>query len=197
MLFRRRTPAPRLPLDDGTVLRLFTVDDADALARTVRESLDHLRPWMPWAGDDQSADPAFQRERLARVIAGNEEWQYGLFSADGRVLGSFGLMTRRGPGTLEIGYFLAADAVGHGHATRAAGALTDVARRVRGVREVLIYCDEANVRSAAIPKRLGYRLDRVETRPAEAPAETDRTQVWVMRRQRSDRRGAKRGVDPK
>jgi RimJ/RimL family protein N-acetyltransferase len=182
MLIRRRTPSKRMQLDDETVLRLFAVEDADALARTVRESLDHLRPWMPWASDEQSADPAFQRERLARVLAGNEEWQYGLFSADGtRILGSFGLMTRRGPGTLEIGYFLAADAVGHGHATRAAGALTEAARHVRGVREILIYCDEANVRSAAIPERLGYRLDRTEARRAEAPAETDRTQVWVMK----------------
>ena len=170
-----------MEFDDGTVLRLFTVDDADALAKTVRDSLEHLRPWMPWASDDQSADPAFQRDRLARVIAGNEEWQYGLFSADeARILGSFGLMTRRGPGTIEIGYFLAADAVGHGYATRAAGALTEAARRVRGVREVLIYTDEANERSAAIPRRLGYRLDRTETRRAEAPAETDLTQVWVM-----------------
>jgi RimJ/RimL family protein N-acetyltransferase len=181
MLIRRRTPPTRIALDDGTVLRLFTVDDAELVANMVRESLDHLRPWMPWASDDQSADPAFQRDRLARVLGGDEEWQYGLFSTDGtRVLGSFGLMTRRGPGTMEIGYFLAADAVGHGHATRAAGALTDAARRVRGVREVLIYCDEANVRSAAIPKRLGYRLDRIESRRAEAPAETDHTQVWVL-----------------
>jgi RimJ/RimL family protein N-acetyltransferase len=181
MLIRRRTPPKRIVLDDGTVLRLFAIDDAEALAQTVGESLDHLRPWMPWASDEQSADPAFQRDRLARILAVNEEWQYGLFSADGtRVLGSFGLMTRHGPGTLEIGYFLAANAVGYGHATRATGALTDAARRVRGVREVLIYCDEANVRSAAIPRRLGYRLDRTETRRAEAPAETDRTQVWVI-----------------
>jgi RimJ/RimL family protein N-acetyltransferase len=178
---RRKTPRRRMKLDDGTTVRLLTVDDAEAVALTVRESLDHLRPWMPWAGDDQSADPAFQRQRLARVLAGGEEWQYGLFSPDGaKFLGSFGLMTRRGPGTLEIGYFLHVDAVGQGHATKAVAALTDAAKRVRGVREVRIYCDEANVRSAAIPRRLGYRLDRTEERAPEAPAETDRTQVWVM-----------------
>jgi RimJ/RimL family protein N-acetyltransferase len=179
---RRRTPRKRIKLKDGTTLRVLTVDDADAVARMVGESLEHLRPWMPWAGDDQSADPAFQRQRLARVLAGDEEWQYGLFHADGStLLGSFGLMTRRGPRTLEIGYFLHVDAVGQGHATRAVAALTDAARRVRGVREVRIYCDEANVRSAAIPRRLGYRLDRTEERMPEAPAETDRTQVWILR----------------
>ena len=59
-----------------------------------------------------------------------EEYQYGLFDPDeSRVLGSFGLMTRRGRGTLEIGYWVHVDATGHGHATRAAAALTDVALR--------------------------------------------------------------------
>ena len=47
---------------------------------------------------------------------------------------------------------------------------------------MIIVCDEANVRSAAIPKRLGYTLDRVETRPPEAPGETGRMQIWVRDR---------------
>ena len=55
---------------------------------------------MPWA-DATAADPKFQRERLAGVVAQfarGEEYQYGLFdSAESEVLGSFGLMMRRGP----------------------------------------------------------------------------------------------------
>jgi len=30
-------------------LRRFRADDRDALFQAVTESLDHLRPWMPWA----------------------------------------------------------------------------------------------------------------------------------------------------
>ena len=179
---RRRTPPTRIELDDGAFLRQFAVGDADALAQTVAESLDHLQPWMPWAADDESADPQFQRGRLGRLAEQNErreEWQYGLFTAgDPRILGSFGLMTRRGPGTIEIGYFLHPNAVGRGLATRATAALTEVGRRLRGVRQVLIYCDAANVRSAAIPRRLGYTLSRTEARAVEAPAESGTTLVW-------------------
>jgi hypothetical protein len=40
-------------------------------------------------------------------------------------------------------------------------------------------CDEANVRSAAVPRRPGYRLDRVEPRPARAPAESGLLMVWT------------------
>jgi RimJ/RimL family protein N-acetyltransferase len=179
---RRRTPPARIELDNGAFLRQFIIDDADALARTVSESLEHLRPWMPWAADNESADPEFQRGRLTRLAEQNErreEWQYGLFTADDpRILGSFGLMTRRGPGTIEIGYFLHPSAAGRGLATRAAAALTEVGRRLRGVQQVLIFCDAANVRSAAIPRRLGYTLSRTEARAVEAPAESGTTLVW-------------------
>jgi RimJ/RimL family protein N-acetyltransferase len=167
---------------DGATLRRFRVEDADALALAVGESLEHLRPWMPWA-DNGSADRDFQRRRLHTVQdqwQRGEEYQYGLFaSGEARVLGSFGLMTRRGRGTLEIGYWVHVDAVGQGHGTRATAALTDVALKEPGVKQVLIYTDEANRRSAAIPKKLGYDLLRVENAPRSAPSETGRMQVWV------------------
>jgi RimJ/RimL family protein N-acetyltransferase len=173
-------PPQRIELPDA-VLRPFAVTDADALARAVRESLEHLKPWMPWA-DNGSADALFQRRRLQGVVeqfTRGEEYQYGLFDlTETRVLGSFGLMTRRGRGTLEIGYWVHVDATGRGHATRATAVLTDVALQVPRVRHVLIYTDVANLRSAAIPRRLGYELLRVEAAPRSAPSETGRQHVW-------------------
>jgi len=179
------TPAERIELGDDTRLRWLTVDDAEAVARAVGESLDHLKPWMPWA-DAQSADVEFQRGRLRNQPQQRkraEEWQWGLFAThDNLLLGSFGLMTRRGPGTLEIGYWLHVDAGSRGYATKAARALTEAGLQIEGIDRMIIVCDEANVRSAAIPKRLGYRLDRVDQRPPEAPGETGRTQIWIADR---------------
>jgi RimJ/RimL family protein N-acetyltransferase len=179
------TPPERVDVDNGTYVRWLTVDDADEVARAVGESLEHLRPWMPWA-DAQSADPAFQRERLRghpQQRARREEWQYGIFGDDRNgMLGAIGLMTRRGPGTLEIGYWLRADAGGRGYMTSAARALTEAGLQVEGIDQMIIVCDEANVRSAAVPQRLGYTLDRVESRAPEAPGETGRMQIWVTHR---------------
>lgn len=173
-------PPERIELADG-VLRAFRVEDATALARAVGESLEHLRPWMPWA-DNGSADAAFQRDRLEGVVeqwARGEEYQYGLFDLDEQqVLGAFGLMTRRGRATLEIGYWVHVDACGRGYATRASAALTNVALAVPRVRKVLIYCDEANEISAKVPRKLGFTLQRIETTPVTAPAETGRHMVW-------------------
>ena len=180
-------PPERIDLDDDTYLRWLTVGDAEAVAQAVDESLDHLKPWMPWA-DERSTDVTFQRNRLrlqAQQRERTEEWQYGLFGSDDRfdgddaLLGSFGLMTRRGPGTLEIGYWLHANAGGRGYATNAARALTASGRTVRTIKQMIIVCDEANVRSAAIPQRIGYELARVETRPPEAPGESGRMQIWT------------------
>ena len=42
-----------------------------------------------------------------------------------------------------------------------------------------IHTDEANVRSAAIPRKLGFRLDRIDLVTPEAPACTGRMQIWV------------------
>jgi hypothetical protein len=37
----------------------------------------------------------------------------------------------------------------------------------------------ADTASAAVPRKLGFRLDRVEKRPAAAPGETGRQMIWV------------------
>ncbi len=174
-------PPERVQLDGGVVVRWVTVADAEAIARAVGESLEHLKPWMPWA-DERSADVVFQRGRLREQIrqrSRREEWQYGMFADRSSFVGSIGLMTRRGPGTIEIGYWLHIDAVNRGLVTNAARVLTAAALEMDGIETTIIVCDEANLRSAAIPRRLGYTLDRTEARAPEAPGETGRMQIWV------------------
>jgi len=177
-------PPKTVRLDDAYLLRQFRVGDSKAVALAVSESLDHLRPWMPWA-DPESTDERFQRRRLRGVqhkAASGEEWQYGLFPADeSRVLGSFGLMTRQGPGSIEIGYWVHVDEIGHGLATLASGALTDISLALDGITTVYIRCDEQNVRSAAVPRRLGFTLEETLLRAPEAPGESGRLMIWSRR----------------
>jgi RimJ/RimL family protein N-acetyltransferase len=177
-------PPERVELGD-VVLRRLVVADAKAVATAVAENLEHLRPWMPWA-NAESSDERFQRRRITEADAQwarGADFGYGLFTCDDdrRLLGAFGLTARRGPKTLEIGYWLRSDATGRGLATRAVASLTGIAVEQPGIERVLIYCDEANDASAAIPRRLGYRLDRVVAVPPEATAETGRQLEWVTR----------------
>ncbi|MFC9976521.1 GNAT family N-acetyltransferase [Spirillospora sp. NPDC127200] len=177
----------------GLLLRRFTEDDLAALHRAKTESFEHLHPWMPWAA--QPPTPAEDADFLAhsrRTWDEGSEFGYGMFDPDGgAVLGAAGLMDRQGPGSLEIGYWVHPARTRRGLATAAAAALTGTAFGLPGVARTEIRCDEANTASAAVPERLGYRLDRVEDREAEAPAETGRGMVWIMtRREWADRRAA-------
>ena len=50
------------------------------------------------------------------------------------------------------------------------------------IHRIEIRCDPANVASAGVARKLGYRLDRTEDSPIEAAAQTGRQQVWVLGR---------------
>jgi RimJ/RimL family protein N-acetyltransferase len=177
----KTAPPTRLKLGDDLVLRLLRVSDARAVAHAVRESLEHLRPWMPWANEESTRE-SFQRQRLRGAkhkAALGDEWQYGLFPSDeSSVVGAFGLMARKWPATIEIGYWVHVDEIGRGLASRASRALTNASLALDAITTVCIRCDEANVRSAAIPRRLGFTVVRTESRAPEAPGETGRLMIW-------------------
>jgi RimJ/RimL family protein N-acetyltransferase len=73
------------------------------------------------------------------------------------------------------------DEVGHGLATRASRALTNVALAMAGITTVYIRCDEKNGASASVPRRLGFSLEQTLTRPPEAPGESGQLMIWARR----------------
>ena len=172
----------RIALDDGVVVRTYTADDMPQLVEVVNRDLDHLRPWMPWAQEPTTVEgqTAWWRGTLEPGDDGPYDLPYGIFDADGRVIGGTGFHLRGGPGVVEIGYWLASDVTGRGLMTRVVSALVDAARQVDGVRQVEIKCDVANERSAAVPRRLGFRIVREETREPLAASETGQDVVWVL-----------------
>ena len=169
----------RLELDGGIVVRRYVEEDIPGLVDVVNANLAHLAPWMPWAQEPATIESQMQFFRdIDKQWDEGSNFVYGVFDASGRVVGGSGYHVRNGRGALEIGYWLAADAVGQGLMTRVAAALTEAAATVPGVTRVEIHCDAANVRSAAIPERLGYALVRVEEREIAAPAESGRHLIF-------------------
>ena len=177
------------------VLRRVHAGDAGAIAAAVGASLDHLRPWMPWA----TPEAADLRSQVVRVAEADELWNSGtgfiyvmiardgappgspgaVTDPDGELVGTIGLHRRLGDDAVEIGYWIVAGQTRRGYATAAAQGLTQVALALPGTRQVEIHCDEANTASAAIPRKLGYRLDRIEAHEREAPGERGRRMIWV------------------
>jgi RimJ/RimL family protein N-acetyltransferase len=146
---------------DRLVLRCWDPADAPLLKEAIDASLDHLRPWMDWA----LAEPTTveQKADLLRTFADQfargEDAIYGIFeTAEDRVVGGTGFHPRLREDAREIGYWIRADATGQGLASEATAALTRVGFEVESLRRIEIHCDAANLRSAAIPRKLGYTL---------------------------------------
>jgi RimJ/RimL family protein N-acetyltransferase len=174
-------PPERIDIGDAVIVRQRP-HHAEAVAAAIAASLEHLRPWMPWA-DEEATSTGFQRERLATE---EPEWDAGaectmliLDPTETEVLGGTGLHRRQEQGTIEIGYWLRPDQTGRGLVTRVAAALTDAGLALEDVDEVRIRCDVANTKSGAVPRRLGYELRGFEEVEPLAPAHTGRHEVWV------------------
>lgn len=76
----------------------------------------------------------------------------------GRVVGSAALRLRGGA---DIGYWIAADARGHGYATEAATLLGDLALGTLGLPRVRIDCDTHNLASARTALAAGFRFEGI------------------------------------
>lgn len=165
---------------DGLVLRRWRLADAARVLAAVEASLPELRRFMPWATQQPTLEST---TAFLESVASGATLAFGLFDAGGEPVGGFGLHDRRGPGILEIGYWIRSDRTGRGYATAAARALTSAAFDCfPQIDRIEIRCDPANQASAAIPPKLGYRLDRTDAVEVEAEAQTGMQQVWVRDR---------------
>jgi ribosomal-protein-serine acetyltransferase len=154
-------------IEHGPVtLRRSRDSDLDAVYRAVTESLDHLRPWMPWATNYTRQSAAEFLARMERAWAKGTEYGYAIITEDA-LAGCCSLMGSIGPGGLEIGYWVHRSYTRRGLATAASAALVDQAFRLPGVDRVEIVHDELNVASGGVPRKLGFT--EAGRRPLEQP----------------------------
>ncbi|HVS85337.1 MAG TPA: GNAT family N-acetyltransferase [Gaiellaceae bacterium] len=168
-------PAPARIETDRLVLRCYEPDDAPLLKDATDSSLDHLRTWMPWV--DKEPETVEQKAALIEgfrsSFAAAEDFTYGIFDpGERRQLGGTGLHPRVGPGGLEIGYWIRADATRRGYATEVTAALIRVAFEACEADRVEIRIDPANTSSLGVPRNLGVPVEatlrrRLQSRPGE------------------------------
>lgn len=172
------------PATQQLVVRRWEPDDVPALHEAVLDSIEHLRPWMPWI----AKEPLGLEERRQLVAGWIASWETGdrlcgLFVGD-RVVGCAGLHDRIGPTGREIGYWVRAGETGRGYATAAARTLTDMAFTMPGIARVEIQHDVANVASGRVPAKLGFTPVREVPHVPEAPGESGIRRVWRVERDR-------------
>jgi ribosomal-protein-serine acetyltransferase len=160
-------------------LRRHRPDDLDAVFQAVTESLDHLRPWLPWAADYTRPSAAEFLAKSAQGWADGTEYGYAII-AGGVLAGGCGLMRRIGPGGLEIGYWVHQAWTRRGLATAASAALVEAAFRLPGVDRIEIVHDELNVASAGVPRKLGFTQVARRSVDPPPPAGTGTGIVWRL-----------------
>jgi RimJ/RimL family protein N-acetyltransferase len=162
------------------VVRCWEPRDAPLLKKAIDASLDHLRPWMPWAEDE----PTTLDEKIAllrRFRGGFDlgtDFVYGIFDRnESTVVGGTGLHKRVGDDAFEIGYWIHVDRVREGLATESTAALTRVAFELCDVDRVEIRVEPDNVASLGVPRKLGYLEEATLQR--RLPGQRD-VVVWTL-----------------
>lgn len=157
---------------DRLILRAPREGDAGEINAAIRESIEELKPWMPWATPTPTVEQtaAYSRRKWGEFIL-REMFDYRIYLKDGgRYAGNLGIFklnwkVRSG----EMGYWLRTSFCGRGYMTEAVGKLTEMATDVLNCRRVQICTDDRNERSWRVAERLGFVLEGVLRRDSLAP----------------------------
>jgi RimJ/RimL family protein N-acetyltransferase len=144
------------------LIRAPSPGDGVPIHAAIQESLDNLKPWMPWAHAEETADEleTFLRTMAAKFVL-REDLPLMLWrKSDGLYVGGSGLhrMDWSVP-RFEIGYWVRASLEGQGYISEAVNGITRFAFDVLSAERLEIRCDARNERSAAVARRAGYTLE--------------------------------------
>jgi ribosomal-protein-serine acetyltransferase len=141
-------------------LRLLEERHAAEVFALVNQDRAYLRQWLPWVDSTLTADDtvAFIRAALEQFAAGDGItagiWDRKHFAG---VIGTHKIqkLNRK----VELGYWLGEASQGRGIITDACRAMITHLFEDFGLNRVEIHCAVPNLKSAAVPRRLGFQLD--------------------------------------
>ena len=157
---------PRIRLDQGpTAIRPTSPADLDELVALRRANRAHTGPWEP-SRDDAFYSPAGQRIELdldAQAWAVGSAYPFSVLDAgDGdRIVGRVALanIVRGAWQNATLGYWIAHDAAGRGHATRAVALALRFAFEHAHLHRVQPAVIPRNIASIRVVERNGFRRE--------------------------------------
>ncbi|MCT4794312.1 GNAT family N-acetyltransferase [Exiguobacterium alkaliphilum] len=151
-------------INDQLQLRMFTIDDAEALFQLTMASKPYLREWLGWLDYIETVDDS--RQNIEGRIKGlMETGGYPKSFAivyQGELAGTIGFNDiNRGIKCGTVGYWLGQDFQGKGIMSQALETLIEYGFRDLGLNKIEIRVATGNVKSRALPEGLGFKQEGV------------------------------------
>lgn len=146
-----------ISIEKGLELKLLELKDAEELFALVDSCRSYLKEWLPWLdGAKRVEDAKYFLEQSQKEFQLRRGLQTGIWY-NGRLAGVIGFYRIDwSNGTAYLGYWLGEKYQGQGIMTKSVKALVHYAFNELGLKRVEIRCAEENLRSRAIPERLGF-----------------------------------------
>jgi RimJ/RimL family protein N-acetyltransferase len=176
---------------DRLIIRVPRPGDGPALNEAVLETIDDLRPWMPWAAEPPPVEKSEENSRraYAQFITRDDITLRLIHKETGLILGSSSLHPRDWSlPRFEIGYWCRMRFQRQGYVTEAVRAILRFGFETLQAKRIQCVCDSLNARSLRVAERVGLRreaefanfLSYPEPRTAVVFASTDVD--WTQRR---------------
>jgi RimJ/RimL family protein N-acetyltransferase len=146
------------------IIRAPLWDDGVSVNEAVKESIEELRPWMPWAQSIptiEESEISIRRSRL-QFLDRTDLRLLLILKETGQLIGSSGLhridwQARK----FEIGYWVRTSFGNQGYITEAVEAITIYAVHELHANRIEIRCDRRNALSARVAERQGFTLEGI------------------------------------
>ncbi|WP_409305936.1 GNAT family N-acetyltransferase [Peribacillus sp. SCS-155] len=146
------------------LLRMPLVGDGKVVNKAIRESIRELKPWLPFVQNTPEVEETEVniREAHARFLR-REDLRYLIFHRETQeFIGTCSLHNIDWDvPKCEAGYWIRTKYSGKGYMTEAIEQLTRIAVDDLHCRRIEIRIETENVKSRAIPERLGFALEAV------------------------------------
>jgi ribosomal-protein-serine acetyltransferase len=151
-----------MTVDDDIKLKLLEKRDAEEMFSVVDNNRDYLREWLPWVNGVKKKEDYYPViDMWLKQFAANDGFQVGIFYQD-KYVGMIGFHNIDwGNKQTSIGYWLDGNMQGKGIMTRSVNALLKYAFEELKLNRVEIRCGTENLKSKAIPERLGFQQEGI------------------------------------
>jgi ribosomal-protein-serine acetyltransferase len=153
----------KLTINDNQFLEKLSISHVEGLFNAINQNRKFLRKWLPFVDfTNKVADTErFVRSILEKPVDKRDEVYVIWYKYEFAGLIGFKDADRIND-KIEIGYWLTEKMTGKGIATLAVHKMVNLAFRNMDMNRVQIRCGVGNVKSSAIPRRLGFSFEGIE-----------------------------------